>query len=191
MRPIAFVAAALLPVSAVAQTQRPAPQHITATNGVALDVYGDEFDRSREIAAPWINQGEASYSAEVARRRDGTTRFFISGMVSYNAQTWRFYDSASFRGGDRATLTPGRRDVVHCDSSRYAHLRGCSFMEDFQIELSPADIQGRIDAGSLTLKVMAQSGNQFFIDLPEAHFSALREAAERIAPVPVTTAPEK
>lgn len=171
---LAAAGAALL-LAAPLEAQR-ARQTVIASNGIEVSLYGDEFDAHREFGGPPIRDGDATYFASVVRPNTGPLRFAIGAIVSYRAPRWRFYDGASFRGGEAASFMSAGREVLSCRGSRYG---GCSYMESFQIEITQSQLDQYGQGGVLTLKVGSHGTDEIMLNVPLDHFTAAREVAMR------------
>ena len=148
---------------------------VTASNGVVVDVNGDEFSNRYEYSAPSLKLGESEGFVLVAAiDKNGTkTGVMATGSVYYNGE-WRFYDQALFRGGDNAPAVFGDRDVVSCRGSRYSS--GCSLREGFQINLTDALVQKHAVDGNVQVQIRAKGLYPVMVTIPVSYYTAVKEA---------------
>lgn len=173
MKMLLGLALAATAAVAVAATK----SEVTASNGVAVTVYSDEFANRYEYSAPSIEfkeDGESSGSfALVAKISKGGAigDAYVTGAVYYSGD-WHRYASAVFRGGDTVKFTSTSRDVLSC---RY----GCSYSEGFRLDISKDEIAKHASDGVLAVQLRAQSSDTAIIQIPVSYFDAVNEVAKR------------
>lgn len=179
MKFLFVVVAAVVALAAPVQAQS-VKSEVTASNGVVVTVYADEFAGRYEYTAPAITID--SGFALVARvvRGDTVPPISVQGSFNYSGE-WRYYTSAVFRGGDPVDYKEGSRDVGRCRASRYSS--SCSLSEEFHINLSEDDIAGHAENGVLAMQVRAsRSSDVALISVPLTYFDAVKEVSERPRP---------
>ena len=169
----AFVGAALVAAApAIAESVKTTT---SASNGVRVEVFSDEFANRYEYAGPDVGT-DGSY-AWVSRvdRAGAKGPISISGIASYRGE-WRFYNSAVFRGGDSAEFVQGSRDVGSCSGGRYS--RGCSLTETYHVRVAPEQIEKYSVNGILEIQVRSQRGEDIMLRVPVDQFAAVSEVAD-------------
>jgi len=164
--------------------------HVTASNGIIVDVNADDFANRYEYSAPPIRFGPDSTSfALVARikRAEGASPVHIEGVIYYRGD-WRFYEQALYRGGGAATYRRVGGEVVSCSGSRYG---GCSLSESFHLDFTPAEVRAHAENGTLTVQLRARSGEPMMLDIPVSYIDAVTEVSGRPSAqqAPVSQAP--
>jgi hypothetical protein len=166
---IALAASFALP--ATAQSVK---SEVTASNGVIVTVYADDFANRYEYTAPVINFPDG-FGLVARIVRPGTVpKTNIQGSFSYRGE-WRRYSTALFRGGAEASYNAGSRDVVSCSGSRYGG--GCNLRESFSIDLSPAQIRDHAQDGVIDIQVRAQDTSTALLKIPASYIEAVNEVA--------------
>lgn len=172
-RDVVFATALVLAGSAHAQMVE---THLTATNGIVVDLNSDEFAGRYEYSAPSIKlniNGGGSGFALVAKikKSNAFLPLSIQGSLLYTGE-WRYYESAVFKGGDPVDYKPGARNVGSC---RY----GCSLTEGFFIELSSADIVKHAENGIVAIQLRpTRSSATAMLEVPVAYIEAVNEVAK-------------
>jgi hypothetical protein len=150
---------------------------VTASNGVAVTVYADDFADRYEYSSPVINFPNLGGFMMVSRvKRAGTmTPVEVVGAIMYNGE-WRFYTTALYRGGVAADYTREGGSVNTCAGSRY---RGCSLTEQFRLNFTAQDVAQHAENGVLPVQVRAQQGDPVMLEIPIAHIEAVTEVSAR------------
>lgn len=150
---------------------------VTASNGVEVTVYSDEFANRYEYSAPSVESGEGHLMVATIKKGGVAPAPHLTGFFVY-AGEWRKYVSALFRGGDAAQFVERGRNVGSCASSRYS--RGsCTLTETFMIEVTPAELARHGQGGKIAIQVRAQDTSATVFEIPTAHFDAVKEVASR------------
>jgi hypothetical protein len=149
---------------------------LSASNGVEVSLFADEFAGRYEYTAPTINFPNLSGFALVASVvQNGVAKPpEIVGSVMYNGE-WRRYYSAILRGGESVDSTFNDRDVVSCRGSRYS---GCSLREGFALRPTKAQIAKYAVDGKLQIQLRAQAGDAVLVDIPVSYIDAISEVAK-------------
>lgn len=156
---------------AVAQSVK---SEITASNGVVVTVYSDEFANRYEYTAPAINHGDGFALVAKIVRAEATTDTHITGTMMYRGD-WRRYTSALFRGGVEAPFVERGREVGSCSGSRYGG--GCSLRESYNINITPEQIRTHGANGTVDIQVRAQDTTTTLLSIPTSYFDAVNEVA--------------
>jgi hypothetical protein len=148
---------------------------MTASNGVVIDVNGDDFSNRYEYSAPSAkpDDGEGFFLVAAIDKNGTKTGVMATGSIYYNGE-WRFYDQALFRGGESAPGVFGDREVVSCRGSRYS--QGCSLREGFQINLTDALVQKHAVNGNVQVQLRAKGLYPVMITIPISYYTAVKEA---------------
>ncbi|MBB4797984.1 hypothetical protein HNP32_001708 [Brevundimonas bullata] len=169
-----FVGIALAASFALPASAQSVKSEVTATNGVVVTVYSDDFANRYEYSAPVINFPDG-YALVARIVRPGITpKTNIQGSLSYRGE-WRRYSTALFRGGAEASYNAGSREVVSCSGSRYGG--GCNLREGFSIDLAPAQIRDHTQDGVIDIQVRAQDTSTALIKIPASYIEAVNEVA--------------
>ncbi|WP_426168532.1 hypothetical protein [Sandarakinorhabdus sp. DWP1-3-1] len=149
---------------------------IVASNGVTVDISGDDFANRYEYTGPVVkfsedNSNDQMSFAFVAAIKKGEIppKRFITGVIYYRGD-WHRYASAVFKGGDPAPFVNTSRNVLSC---RY----GCSYTEGFNMDISADQIKKYSSDGVLQIQIRAQSSNTAIMSIPVSHFDAVAEAS--------------
>jgi hypothetical protein len=171
------VAALMLNFSSTPTAAESIKSVVTATNGVEVTVYADEFAGRSEFTAPSISFPNLGGFALVARvSKNAVTRpLEIVGSIMYNGE-WRYYNSAILRGGEIVDSTFNERKVGSCSGSRYSG--GCSLNEGFTIRPTPAQVTKYSENGNLQIQMQAQSGASVLVTIPISYIAAVNEIAK-------------
>lgn len=92
----------------------------------AVELVSSDFDRGIAFVGPDV-RNENLFSSETARLIhmqdpvDGDTTYLAVDFL-YTSGGWAFYESASFRGGERRPLDDAQRDTLGCSSAACTHL---------------------------------------------------------------------
>jgi len=177
MKPIgisAFVVAIVLSQQADAQAVE---SHVTASNGVVVDVNSDEFANRYEYSAPIIKFSVGSGAVESfalvakVKKSGALSGLMIQGNIYYNGE-WHYYTSALFKGGDPVDFAEGSKEVLNCSY-------GCSFTEGFVIKLKPTDIAKHAENGTLAVQIRpARSTEIALLQIPVSYINAVNEVAK-------------
>ncbi|MBA4760015.1 hypothetical protein [Sphingosinicella sp.] len=150
---------------------------ITASNGVEVTVYSDEFANRYEYTAPLIKTDDVNVLVGNVKKSGVTPAPHLTGFVIYSGE-WRRYNSALFKGGDKANFIETGKDVGRCYSSRYSR-PSCTLTENFRIELSPAEIKKHSQYGKIALQIRALDSSATIIEVPMTYIDAVNEVANR------------
>lgn len=150
---------------------------VTASNGVAVTVYADEFANRYEYTAPSITAGDGFVLVATVKKAGVAPPPHLTGAFIYSGE-WRRYNSAIFRGGSPAKFIEESRNVGRCSSSRYSR-PSCTLTESFKIELTPTDIAKHAENGKVAIQVRAQDTSTTIIEVPVAYIDAVNEVAKR------------
>lgn len=150
---------------------------VTASNGIEVTVYSDDFANRYEYTAPTISVGDAHVYVATVKKGGVAPAPYLTGFFMYSGE-WRRYNSALYRGGDTATFIEAGRDVGSCRSSRYSR-PSCTLTESFKIELSPAEIKTHSLDGKIALQIRAQDTSATIIEVPVAYLDAVNEVSKR------------
>lgn len=150
---------------------------VTASNGVEVTVYSDEFANRYEYSAPSIKSGDGLILVATIKKGGVAPPPHLTGFFIYSGE-WRRYNAAIFKGGDTANFIEAGRDVGSCRSSRYS--RGsCTLTENFKIELTPEDVKKHGQDGKLAIQIRAQDTSTTIFEVPVAYIDAVNEVAKR------------
>lgn len=145
---------------------------LTASNGVEVTVYSDDFEGRYEFTAPAVRVGEiggTSAVALVARvlKTNVDTGTHVTGFVSYSG-SWKFFEGAVFKGGEKVDFTRTDGKVGSC---RY----GCSLTESFNMKITPAQLSKYAENGMVPVQIRARSTDTILLSLPVSYFQAMNE----------------
>lgn len=87
----------------------------------------------------------------------------------YLASNWKFYERASYMGGEDAEFVKISSEVITCPG-------GCVYNEIFAVMIP--DNRLRDESDGISLKVYAQSGNEMIIDISERQITAQIKALD-------------
>lgn len=150
---------------------------VTASNGVEVTVYSDEFANRYEYSAPSIDVSDGFVLVATVKSGGKAPPPYLAGSFVYSGE-WRRYHAALFRGGDPAEFIERGRDVGRCHSSRYSR-PSCTLSESFRIELTPEQIKKHGQDGKIAVQVRAQDTTATVIEVPIAYIDAVNEVAKR------------
>jgi len=150
---------------------------ITASNGIAISVYSDEFANRYEYSAPKIDIPDGFVLVGAIKKGGVANPPTLQGAFIYSGE-WRRYSSALFRGGDRAAFVALERNVGRCSSSRYSR-PSCTLTEEFRIDLSTDDIRKHSEGGVVAIQVRADDTTTAIIEVPVAYIDAVNEVEAR------------
>lgn len=155
----------------------------TASNGVVIDVNGDDFAGRYEYTAPVIKLPDNSgfFLVAAIKKQGDAGRPFVTGSVYYTGD-WRFYDQAVFRGGDRSEAIFTERKVLSCSGSRYGG--SCSHSESFQITPTAAQVAKYAVGGYLDVQISAKGQGAIRISVPTDYLAAVAEVSGGKTPAP-------
>jgi hypothetical protein len=170
---VAF-AVATVPFSAQAEAVK---STVTASNGVDVSVYSEDFANRYEYSAPSIKADDATVLVATIKKGGVAPAPHLSGFVMYSGE-WRRYNSALFKGGDPATFVEAGKDVGSCRSSRYSR-PSCTLTESFNITLTPAEIKKHSENGRVSIQIRAQDTSSTIIDVPVSYLDAVTEVSKR------------
>ncbi|GGB21362.1 hypothetical protein GCM10011380_08660 [Sphingomonas metalli] len=166
---------------------------VTASNGVPIVVYSDDFAQRYEYTSPSIKAGDGQISVAAVRKAGVTTPIELSGFFVYTGD-WRRYSSAIFKGGDPAKFIVRGRDVGRCFSSRYSR-PSCTLSESFAIVLSPVELKAHDDGGTIAVQLRADDTTTVIFQVPVSYFKAVAELSKADidppAPTPTPTVTTK
>lgn len=148
----------------------------TASNGVQVTVYSDEFAGRYEYTSPSVDIPDGFLLIARVKTGDRAGPADLRGSIVYSDDSWRFYDNAIFRGGARAEFVSNGRDVISCRGSRSS--RGCSYSESFIINITPDELRQHAQNGILALQLRSnRSTNTVMVEIPTTYFDAVNEVA--------------
>lgn len=167
-----FFCAAVVVAAASPATAESVKSEVTASNGVAVTVYADEFAARSEYTAPVIKSGECFALVAQVKRGTETGAVHVQGSCLYKGG-WRFYSSAIFKGGAEAPFTSTGREVGSC---RY----GCTLTEGFRIDLTPAQIKAHGENGLVAVQLRAsKTSDTNILEIPVSYLTAVTEVSEK------------
>lgn len=172
LKGLIFALLALAPAGAYAQSVK---SEVTASNGVQVTVYSDDFADRKEFSSPWIDSGDGKLMVATVRKAGTSQPIVLSGFFVYSGE-WRRYSSALFKGGDPAKFTSEGRNVGRCSSSRYSR-PSCTLNESFSIALTAADIKKHGATGTIAVQVRADDTSTAVFEIPVAYIKAVAELA--------------
>jgi hypothetical protein len=167
-----FLAAFALSAPALAE---PVKSQVIAGNGVTLNLSNDEFAGRREYSAPGvdfsINDFPVTSTIIATRTKNGGVfgATQLSFLVVYQGE-WHRYINVIFKGGEQATFVPIDRKVMSCAGSRYS---GCTYMEMFRVQVSPAQLAKYGENGELKMQMTAAAAPDKIVSFPVASIQAL------------------
>lgn len=169
------IASACLGLIAQPSSAQMVKSHVTASNGVVVDVNSDSFAGRAEYSAPNIDfkseQGASGLALVAKVKRGGTLGTLnVQGFLMYSGE-WRFFKSAVFKGGDPVKYTRTDGKVGSC---RY----GCTLTVSFQMEFTPAQLTAHAENGILAIQIRATSGDTAIVNLPISYLVAVNEVAK-------------
>lgn len=149
---------------------------VTASNGVEVTVYSDDFANRKEFSAPSVKveNGQVLVAAINKGGLKGTVE--LTGFFIYSGE-WRRYNSALYKGGDAAKFVSTGRDVGRCSSSRYSR-PSCTLTENFVINISPSEIKAHDVGGIVAIQVRAEDTSTAIFEVPTAYIKAVAEVAQ-------------
>ena len=145
-----------------------------------IRVKNSEFDSSVRYAGPDVSSnvkvtGSTLLVTELQVQRDKATGA-LSWVVVLGANyigAWRFYDNASLSGGKLIQASRVNRAVGSCSYG------SCDLQESVWLRLDQDDVRKGM-ADGLKMRWNARSGyGSFEVELPQAYFAAMAEAAKR------------
>ena len=152
---------------------------VTASNGIAVSVYSDNFANRYEYSAPIVNANaigsvfSTHAFALVGRVKQGGVigAIHVQGGLTYNGK-WLYYTSAVFKGGDPVDYTVTSRDV-NCFTY------SCGYSERFQINFSPTDVATHAENGILAIQLRSLASSEVILfEIPTTYFDAVNEVAK-------------
>lgn len=149
---------------------------VTASNGVEVTVYSDDFADRKEYTSPYVKQADGQLMAATVRTKGITRPIELTGFFIYSGE-WRRYASALFKGGDAAEFKSTGRDVGRCSSSRYSR-PSCTLTESFNIALTPADIIKHGEGGTVAIQIRAEDTSTAIFEVPVSYLKAIAEIAQ-------------
>lgn len=91
--------------------------------------------------------------------------------ISYSTPgSWRFYERATFRGGDVASVTKISRDVNYCMSTR------CGYTEVIGVDLP---IDSLLIGERIEIQITSKSGHKAIVAVPENYVVAYFDLIQR------------
>lgn len=150
---------------------------VTATNGVVVTVYSDDFAGRHEYSAPSVDfqDGYVLVSRVDAGGDEGSVS--LRGSFIYSGD-WRYYDAAIFRGGEEANFVENGRRVGQCHSSRYSR-PSCTLIESFVMTVSAEQLAKHARDGKLEFQIRAgRTARSTMVSVPVTYFEAVQEVAE-------------
>lgn len=148
---------------------------VTASNGVEVTVYSDDFANRYEYSAPSIDLPDGFVLVAAIKKAGVVSGPELTGSFIYSGE-WRRYNSALYKGGDQAAFVEAGRDVGRCTSSRYSR-PSCTLRESFKIGLTAEDIKKHAQDGILAIQVRAQDTTTALMSVPVSYISAINEVA--------------
>lgn len=149
---------------------------VTASNGIEVTVYSDDFANRKEFTAPYIKVPDGQITVATTNKGDAKGVIGLTGFFVYSGE-WRRYSNALFKGGDVAKFTSTGRNVGRCSSSRYSR-PSCTLSESFVIDLTPAEIRAHDAGGMIAVQVRADDTSTAVFEVPMAYFKAIAEVAQ-------------
>lgn len=173
-----LLSAALLAVCVVPAAQaQMVESHVTASNGVVVDVNSDDFAGRAEYTSPSIKfkaaEGSGSGSVLVAKIKKASALgpLIVDGFIVYSGD-WQYFESAVYRGGDPVDFKRTGGEVGSC---RY----GCTLTESFRMNITPADVKKHAEGGVVIVQIRAtKNGNTALISIPASYLDAVQEVAK-------------
>ena len=150
---------------------------VTASNGVQVTVYSDEFANRYEYSAPSVDLTDGFVLVASIKKGGVATPVYLTGTLIYSGE-WRRYNSALFRGGDPAKFIEAGREVGRCQASRYSRA-SCTLSEGFKIQITPAEISKYAQNGVLAIQIRAQDTSTVMLQIPVSYFDAVAEVSKR------------
>jgi hypothetical protein len=145
-----------------------------ASNGLVVSVNRDDFAERYEYTAPTIRFKDG-FALVAAIKKNGRARGpYIMGSLMYSDRSWRNYDQAILRGGEKVEAVFGDRDVVSCRGSRYS---GCTYSEGFQLTLNLDRRKRLAEAGSIDVQLKGIPGSEVILTVPASYFLAVEEVS--------------
>jgi hypothetical protein len=167
-----FFGAALALALATSASAEAVKSEVTASNGVPVTVYADEFAARYEYSAPVVKASPCFALVARVKRGTETSSVNLQGSCVYSG-SWRFYSSAIFKGGAEAPFTSAGREVGSC---RY----GCTLTESFRIDLTPAQIKAHTENGIVAIQIRAsKTGDTTILEVPTSYFAAVEEVSRK------------
>ena len=152
--------------------------HAAALDLTNIRAKTSEFDSSVRYAGPNVRGsvvGSTLLVTELQVQRHKATGALSWTVVlgaNYTAP-WRFYDNASLSGGKLISPSSVDRTVGSCSYG------SCDLQESVWLELDQDDVRKGL-ADGLKLRWNARSGyGSFEVELSQAYFAAMAEAAKR------------
>lgn len=156
---------------------------LLACNAQAIDltditVKNSEFDSNIRYAGPNLTSRVSASDQlfnELQVRKDKVTGALVWTVAlgaNYTAP-WRYYDNASLSGGKLIQPTRANRTVGSCSYG------SCDLQESVWLRLDQDDVRKGL-ADGLKLRWNTRSGyGSFEVELSQAYFAAMAEAAKR------------
>jgi len=144
---------------------------------------GTEFDTDDYTTLPplsaQLNRGLLSsldrlefMLAVKKNKTDGTLKKGLLVKINYTEPNWRFYESASFKGGEQAEFNSVNRKVLNCVAYKTLANR-CDYSEIMSITLTDSFIENNKNGFSVRLD--SQSPENNVITIPENYMAAFME----------------
>ena len=176
MRSFVSAILACLVVCATQASADSVKSQYTASNGVVVTVYRDDFADRTEYTAPSVDLPNLGGFALVAKVKTAGKAgpAYITGAVYYRGD-WRFYNSAIARGGEALDAKFGDRNVGSCSGSRYGG--GCSLNEGFRVYPTAEQLAKYTRSGVFEFQLRSSRGGDTVFSVPASYFSAVNEVA--------------
>lgn len=169
-----FLYGLLAIVMATASHAQMAKSEKAASNGVEISVNSDDFAGRYEYTAPTIRFKDGFALIAIIKEGEEVRGPYIMGNMMYSDQSWRRYDQAILRGGEKVDAVFADRDVISCRGSRYS---GCTYSEGFQITLSADQLRRLSEVGTLDIQLKGVPGSEVILTVPASYFAAVKEVA--------------
>lgn len=176
MMRVDLTVAAVFVAWGAAASAEPVKSEYTASNGVVVTVYTDDFAGRAEYTAPSVDLPNIGGFALVAKVKTSgkSDPTYITGTVSYRGD-WRFYNAAIARGGEQLKATFNDRDVASCSGSRYG--AGCSLSEGFRVYPTADQLSKYTNNGLFEFQLRSARGEDTIFAIPVSYFAAVEEVA--------------
>ena len=122
------------------------------------------YDYINYMTRSWVNKETSSVTHQV----------YIS--IAYAAGGWRFYNSATLKGGDPLEFTSINRDVVGCQGGTY--VSSCNYKETIGINLTDDFLQSKSDDG-ISFRISSQSGKENVLNIPSNYLQGYLTAVKK------------
>lgn len=173
----AMVAATLLSGCVASAPQQPRTAEQVSAGVKKDDTKFDSLIRhvgpsvTYSVQRPGLGSDDITWTVRAfTSKTNGATERQLYARVMHSDKRWRFFNSASFVGGDLAK-------TVRIDSTPSCHRYGCTLTEVVGVDLPDQKWRAATGAG-LEVRLNAQSGGHVVIKIPAEYISGFDQATK-------------